>query len=94
MPLFVFLVAPVATVVSFTGTHVKCVQLISNLFMSLRVIECQEENNTAMILVIYQLYVNYKTKNAVCKIVLLDFVHHLNYKTTAFQKLNCASVFR
>jgi hypothetical protein len=29
-----------------------------------------------------------------CKVVLLDFVHHLNYKITVFQKLDFAFVFR
>jgi len=35
-----------------------------------------------------------ESSDGMCKIVLLDFVHGLNYKITAFRKLDSASVFR
>jgi hypothetical protein len=35
-----------------------------------------------------------ESSDGMCKIVLLDFVHGLNYKITAFRKLDSASLFR
>jgi hypothetical protein len=35
-----------------------------------------------------------ESNDGMCKIALLDFVHGLNYKITAFRKLDSASVFR
>jgi hypothetical protein len=49
-----------------------------------------EHNNVA---VHSKIIVRYSV-NTVCKIVLLDFSHHLNYNNGAFRKLDCAVVIR
>jgi hypothetical protein len=45
-------------------------------------------------IIFYYLFINKINWNRIICKILLDFVHRLNYETTAFRKLDSASVFR